>query len=213
MLTNFFETNENWQPQVIAATITSLVAYLDARSDIWIPKDKSAKFKINSLIALWVTINSCLTYFSYPLILPFFENSLALPSWSIAVIAGSSYLLIVKVISFRFKLGESESVEFSLNKALYEKVQRVVFTLINEIVDPYLEKEIELICKGKTKNDLKKQIIRKINRANTKVLDKEQKSRVKKYVNEVYSDDSVDDEEKKELLANILITQSYMKEK
>lgn len=209
---SLIEVWQAYQSQAIAAITTGFVAYLDANQSIWIPNNIWAKTKISFLVYFWSLTNAGLTFLFYPIIYPYIHDSLELPLWLCSVIAGSGYLLIIKIISLKFQVGKSEPQEFSLNNLIYQRIQKWIFVKINKIVEPYLIIEIEAKCQNKTLKGLSEEIIQKIEFANSKALSRLEKNKAKESIAEIVNDDTYSVELKMKILACKLITENFNEE-
>lgn len=207
MLSAFWKTFGN---QLIAGITAALVTYLDADRDTWIPACWKAKLRIYALTFILVVVNAIISFCIYPFLYPLLEESVNFPDWVYALTIGAGYFTIIRVISIRLQFKEADPFDLSFNNLIYERIQFKIFEWIDEIVDPFLEKEIKGLVSSNNLEQLAEKIYSRIQRANSRVLNSTQKEEAKQWLLDVL-EENTSEARKKNLLAQVVITKKFPK--
>lgn len=134
------------------------------------------------------------------------------PTWISALLIGGGYFFLLRIITIKLQFGEREPLELSFNSIIYEPIQAEIFFIIDEIADSYLRKEInkELeYCNNLS--GLAEKLFMRINNCNPRVLNDAKKIEAKQLVLAILNENHTSDEEKKYLLAKVIVTKELVK--
>ena len=190
---------------LIAVTTTAIVTTIDAYRDIWMPKNWLARLKIYSFTSILIIGNGLITYIIYPL----FAGTTNAPLGIEALLIGAGYFSVLRVLAVKFKFGDKETPEISFSSLIYEPIQSAIFRTIDEIIDPFLEQEIEQLNSKLTLDELAEKVFSKIERANPKVLDTLKKESLKQWLSNVLANGDTQELRKKNILAKVLVTKKF----
>lgn len=199
------EPTEIFHYDAISVATTAIITWIDAYRDIWLPQNWLVRFKIYGLTSILILGNSTLAYIVYPL----FAGTTGTPLGIEALLIGAGYFSVLRVLAIKLKFGEKESSELSFSSLIYEPIQSAIFQAIDELIDPFLEAEIEQLTNKLSLNELAEKVYNKIDRASKKVLDKERKDDLKQWLYELLSNDDKSVLRKKNIIAKVLVTKKY----
>ena len=204
MSISFSESFINYD--TLTALATAIITLVDAYRDIWTPKNWLAKFKIYVLTAILIVGNGLIAYLIYPI----FAGSTGTPLGIEALLIGAGYFSILRVLSIKLKFGNGETPELSFSSLIYEPIQSSIFRAIDEIIDPFLEQEMDKLSSQLTLDELAEKVFNRIERANPKVLDNSRKQELKQWLSDVLANDSdTNEQRKKNVLAKVLVTKRF----
>ncbi|VEP14884.1 hypothetical protein H1P_2960009 [Hyella patelloides LEGE 07179] len=189
---------------LIATLTAAIMTWVDAQRDIWIPPNWAVRCQIYGLVGILSLVNGFITYIIYPI----FAQTTGIPLGLEALLIGAGYFLLLRIIAVKLKFGENETPELSFSSLIYEPLQALLFRRIDEIIDPYLEAEIEKLSAKLTLEELTFRVYNRINRVNSKLLAPEKKEEVKQWLSDTLANNT-QEQIKKNILAQVLVTKRF----